>query len=168
LPLTNTEKQARWREKHVIKRHGVQRIASILLRGSWDDEHFETLGALLRSMMNREAIRALRRALKEPTREETDARHRENEKAFRDWWLREHPGRTRAEYNRLLRDDNSEVWDWRRTKGKASIAAERRDWERDHPGEEWQEHQCGMTNREYTDYQRWLRRRARRSASPRR
>jgi len=33
----------------------------------------------------------------------------------------------------------------------------RRAWERDHPGEQWQEHQCQMTDREYTDYERWER-----------
>jgi hypothetical protein len=32
-----------------------------------------------------------------------------------------------------------------------------RAWERDHPGQQWQEHQCQVTDREYTDYERWER-----------
>jgi hypothetical protein len=34
----------------------------------------------------------------------------------------------------------------RRTWNKAEMAVEREAWERDHPGEEWQEHMCGMTD----------------------
>ena len=94
------------------------------------------------------------RALRMTARRNKKAR--DDERGVRDWWLREHPGRTRAEYNRLLRDD-SEVWEWRRAKGRAIIEAERKAWERDHPGEQWQEHQCGMSDREYSDYQRWPR-----------
>src|SRR5262245_25472146 len=76
-------------------------------------------------------------------------------------WLREHPDRIAAGYRRLLRDDTSEVWDWRKAKGKAAIEAERQAWEREHPGEEWSEHLCGLPDREYTDYARWQRQRAR-------
>ena len=68
----------------------------------------------------------------------------ESERWFRDEWLREHPGRTAAEYRRLVKDDASEVWEWRRAKGGAHVEAERQAWERDHPGEE-----CSMTDREY-------------------
>jgi len=92
-----------------------------------------------------------------------DAHWREQGKRDRDLWLREHPGRTAAEYNRLVRDHNSEVWDWRRAKGEAIVAAERQAWERDHPGQEWQEHPCAMTDRESSDYARWKRQRERRT-----
>jgi hypothetical protein len=143
----------------------VQRIANILQRRRWDDEHFETLGDLLRSLMNREALRSLRRALRDQkyTDEEMDAIWREREKNTRAWWLSEHPGRTAAEYNRLLRDQDSEVWDWRRSKGAAEIAAEREAWERDHPGKQYPEHLCGLSGREYSDYERWRRKQERKS-----
>jgi hypothetical protein len=131
----------------------VQRIASILLRRTWREEHLETLGGLLQGMMNREAVRLLRRALRPRTDEEMKVIHRRREAEWRDWWLREHPGRTRAEYDRGLGDDASEVWEWRRTKGQAANRAE---------AEAWEEHLCGLTDREYTDYARWQRQRQRR------
>jgi hypothetical protein len=112
--------------------------------------------------MNREAIAALRRALKPPTKEEVLARQWEDEKQIRAWWLREHPGRTRAEYDRLMRDETSEVWEWRKVKGAAWIEAERQAFEADHPGQQYPEHECGLTDREYTDLERWRRKRARR------
>src|SRR5215471_12320094 len=102
MALSNAEKQKNWRERHIERRRTVQRISGLLLRRTWSDEHFETLGGLLQQ--NREAARALRRALKPRTNEEMEAIHRENEKGIQAWWLKEHPGRTRAEYNRLLRD----------------------------------------------------------------
>jgi TfoX/Sxy family transcriptional regulator of competence genes len=42
------------------------------------------------------------------------------EREWRRQWLIEHPGRTAAEYNVLLRDQDSEVWQWRRAKGQAN------------------------------------------------
>ena len=78
----------------------------------------------------------LRRALKEVSPEENAAYWREQEKRWRDLWLRDHPGKTVKDYQRLSGDV---LWDWRPAKGEASLAAERRAWERDHPGEEWQE-----------------------------
>jgi hypothetical protein len=166
----NREAQARWRERHIKQRRNAQRIANLLIRRKWPDGTIEELAGLLGMFLTREGARSLRRELRKlkdpgPKEEKENAAYwRENEKGFRDWWLREHPGRTRSEYNRLLRDDDSEVWEWRRAKGKASIAAERATWERDHPGQQWQEHMCGMTDREYTDYQRWGRQRERRRA----
>ena len=35
--------------------------------------------------------------------------------------------------------------------------AERRDWERDHPGQDYPEFECGLSDREYTDFERWRR-----------
>jgi hypothetical protein len=130
-------------------------IASILLRQRWDDEHFDQLGSLLQGMMNREAIRHLRRALKPRTDEDMQADNREQERRWQALWLREHPGRTRADYARSLRDGgNGEVWRWRDAKVEAAMKAEREAWERDHPGQEYPEHPCGLTNREYSDYGR--------------
>jgi hypothetical protein len=165
----NRDAQARYRERHIGKRRTVQRVANILMRQSWTDEHFETLGGLLRSIMNREAIRALRRELREAkrTEPEMDAFWRQREKNTRVVWLAEHPGRTAAEFKHLFRDDDSEVWDWLRAKGAAQNAAEREAWLRDHPGEEYPEHLCGLSDREYSDYERWRRKFERRAAARR-
>ena len=107
--------------------------------------------------MNQAAIAALRRALKPLTNEEVAARVQADEDAFRQLWLREHPGRSVREYRRQLSDTDSEVWQWRRAKGAASVAAEREAWQADHPGEELPEHLCSLTDRGYTDYTRWQR-----------
>jgi hypothetical protein len=163
----NREAQARYRERHLGKRRAVQRVANILMRKTWTGKHFDELGVLLRSIMNRPALRALRRQLREPTDAEMDAIWWQREKNTRVVWLTEHPGRTAAEFNRLFRDDDSEVWDWLRAKGAAQNAAEREAWLRDHPGEEYPEHLCGLSDREYTDYQRWLRKRERSAAKAR-
>jgi len=157
----NREAQARWRERHIYKRRMVQRIGNILLRKTLADEHYNELADAMRAFMPTSAIAKLRRALKPITDKENAANLREGEKAWRELWLREHPDRTAAEYRRLLRNDTSEVWDWRRAKGAASIEAERQAWERDHPGQKWSEHLCGLPDREYTDYARWQRQRAR-------
>jgi hypothetical protein len=65
--------QEAWRERHIERRRTVQRITSLLLRQTWSDAHLETLGGLLQQIMNREAARALRRALKPPSNEEMAA-----------------------------------------------------------------------------------------------
>jgi hypothetical protein len=80
-------------------------------------------------------------------------------RADKERWLIEHPGRTRTEYNRLIRDPYSEVWDWRRAKGRAAADAEAQAWERDHPGRKFPKHECGLPEREYADLQRWRRHR---------
>src|SRR5262249_47028488 len=76
-------------------------------------------------------------------------------------WLREHPGRTRVEYNRLLRDDDSEVWEWRQAKGRAINEVERQAWERDLPGEGFPKHEGGPSDPEDPDPARWRRQRER-------
>ena len=165
MALSNREKQQQWRERHIGKRRTVQRIAGLLLRQSWSDEHFAELGGLLTSLMGRAAIVALRRALKPLTLAESMAIQQEREAAWRDIWLREHPGRTKADYRRF--DNTAEADAWRAKMGEANLAAERADWERDHPGREWVEHACAMTDRESADYGRWLRQRARKAAKHR-
>ena len=96
MALSNREKQQRWRERHIERRRTVTRIASLLLRRTWSDEHFEELGGLLQSTMNRAAIVSLRRALKPPTDEEMEARHRASEIAMQDMWLRQHQRSSRC------------------------------------------------------------------------
>src|SRR5262249_6005783 len=112
MVLTNAEKQARWRERHIAKRRDAQRIVNLLVRKSVTDAHVKQVAGLLNMFLNRHGVRLLRQALKaltEPTAKEMATRHRDNEKAFRDWWLCEHPGRTAKEYNRLRHDDDGEV-----------------------------------------------------------
>jgi hypothetical protein len=50
----------------------------------------------------------------------------------------------------------------RRQQGKAISAAEQADWEQDHPGQQFPKHECGLTDRAYTDLARWRRQRAQR------
>jgi len=86
------------------------------------------------------------------TKKEMEAFNREQAKWWRDGWLQAHPGRTAAEYNRLLRDTDSEVWQWRRAQGAAAIEAERQAWERDHPGRQYPKHLCDLTDREMSEF----------------
>jgi hypothetical protein len=79
---------------------------------------------------------------------------------FKLKWLDEHPGKTRRDYNRGLKDfHNGEVWKWRRAKGEAADKAERKAWLRDHPGNPLPEHFCGMTDAESRKYNQWCKRR---------
>lgn len=64
MPLTNAEKQQRWRERHIERRRTVQRVAGLLLRRTWSDEHFAEFGELLRSLLPTTGIATLRRALR--------------------------------------------------------------------------------------------------------
>jgi hypothetical protein len=167
MPLSSAEKQARWRERHIMQRRNAQRVANLLVRQNRPEGHVEELAGLMRMFLNREDIRGLRRALKPITNEENDARLREDERVWCTLWLQEHPGRTAREYDRLVGNAESEVWDWRRAKGYAGVEAERRAWERDHPGQEWPEHMCNLSDRELTDYQRWERRTAKKATRAR-
>jgi len=117
MALDNREKQQRWRERHILRRRTVQRIASLLLRQRLEDPHFEELGNLLRLLIPSQSIAALRRALKPPTDREIVVHSEAKEVAILHAWLRAHPGRTRAEYMRLLRNFDSDVWRWRRKLG---------------------------------------------------
>jgi hypothetical protein len=58
------------------------------------------------------------------------------EHRWRKAWLAAHPGRTADEYALLLKDQASEVWDWRRAEGRASDKAMHDAWLREHPDEE--------------------------------
>jgi hypothetical protein len=104
------------------------------------------------------SLAVLRRALKPITSEENEARLRELGKQECALWLREYPGMTAKDYRRLL---DTEVREWRGTKNAARIAAERQDWQREHPGEVYPEHECGLSGRAYTDLECWRRQRRR-------
>jgi hypothetical protein len=164
----NREKQARWRERHIEKRRRAQQIVNILVRKTLTDDHVGEVAALLNTFFNRHGVRVLRRRLRElseATPQELAARNKENERQWRALWVSE--GRSLADYKAGFDDNDSAVWEWRRAKGEAAVEAQRRAWERDHPIEEWPEHLCGLSDREYTDYQRWLRKYERgKAASP--
>jgi len=161
MPLTNAEKQARWREKHVRQRRSAQRVANLLVKRSLSDDDVADLAVELREHLNSYGVALLRRMLNQVTSADMEAVTRDHHRIERDQWLRENPRRTAAEFDRLLRNTSSSVWAWRRTRSEAATAAERAAWERDHPGRPWPEHLCGLSDREYTDYVRWLRGRSR-------
>jgi hypothetical protein len=121
MPLTSAEKQRRYREKHIKKRRDAQRIVNLLLRKQLTEEHVGQVAGLLSLFFNRHGIRTLRRELQrisDPGPKDIKAMRLEqweDEKAVRAAWKRAHPGRTLAEYDRLIGDGNSEVWQWRRT-----------------------------------------------------
>jgi hypothetical protein len=162
MALSNAEKQARWRERHIDKRRRAQRMVNLLMRKQLTDEHVAAVAGLLAGFFNQTGIRTLRRELQR--RADPEAYWRQSQKVFRSAWLAAHPGRTGAEYDRLLRDQNSEVWEWRRAQGRAANEAEQKAWERDHPGEQYPEHECSLPDREYTDLERWRRQRAGKAA----
>jgi hypothetical protein len=169
MAMTNAEYQARWREKNIRERRAAQRLANLLVVKNLTKAHIEEAAGLVRwFMMTRENCRIFAKEFRKIS-ERTSEFKKENgqfwadqEIVWRDLWLREHPGRTAAEYNRL--SDSEEVWAWRRAIGEADFEAERQDWQREHGGEEYPEmYGCGMTGREATDCQRWRRQRARKA-----
>jgi len=59
--------QARWRERHAMKRFAAQQISNAILRRQWTDETIAELASALTSVLNSAGIVALRRALKPKT-----------------------------------------------------------------------------------------------------
>jgi hypothetical protein len=80
----------------------------------------------------------------------------EMERQWQELWLKENPDKTARDYRRLPAD---KLLRWRAAKGKAENAAEAAEWERDHPGQKFPEHECGLTEQEHTDLERWRRNR---------
>jgi hypothetical protein len=80
-------------------------------------------------------------------------------------WLREHPGKTRRDFNKAMR--NGEIVERRKAKAKAEIAAENAAWLRDYPSRPLPEHLCGLTDDEYAEYEAWSTRRAKAKRSSR-
>jgi hypothetical protein len=87
------------------------------MRRRRSEEQLAGIGNLLRMLLTTREIATVRRAMRGATPKEMKAIWRGREKSVQEWWLSEHPGRTAAEY-RLLRDDESEIWKWRRAKGR--------------------------------------------------
>jgi hypothetical protein len=162
VALTNTERQTRWREKHIVRRRTAQRIVNLLVRQSMTDEHVEQLAGLLATFFTREGNRILRRKLRqnEDKAARGDALWKQHLRTLKEQWLAEHPGCNAEDYDKL--DDDM----WSRL--EAAVATEKEAWERDHPGEEYPMYadgiNCGLSGREQTDMARWRRDRARRRA----
>jgi hypothetical protein len=98
MALTNAEKQARWRERHAMKRYAVQRISKAILRRQWNDGTIAELASALRQVLTTSGIAALRRALKPETMKEGLARQKEALRRELALWRREHPGKTAEDY----------------------------------------------------------------------
>jgi hypothetical protein len=138
MVLTNAEKQARWRERHISKRRAAQRIVNLLVLKHLTDDQVDDVADLLFTFLNRQGVRALRQRLRE---------------------LTEMPPKKIAAHNRrMLGDDFSDEAGKRRKAGRNK--AEKLAWERDHPGQHFPEHGYKLTPREATDLARWRRRRA--------
>ena len=138
MALTNAEKQARWRERYAMKRYAVQRISKAILRRQWNDDTIAELASALRQVLTTSGIASGAQA----GDDERGPGPREGGSPPR--WRREHPGKTAEDY-----------WEWRKANGKADNLAERQAWERDHPGEQYPEHLCGLSDADYVRYQRW-------------
>jgi hypothetical protein len=142
MVLTNAEKQARWRERHIGKRRAAQRIVNLLVLKHLTDDQVEDIADLLFTFLNRQGVRTLRRRLRELTETPT-------------------PEQIATHNRKMLGDDFSEkAWELRQSHGRARNESEKIAWERDHPGQQSPEHGCNLTPREATDLARWRRRRA--------
>jgi hypothetical protein len=135
MPLSNAEKQARWRKRHSERRRKTAQIVAMLMRqqkteGSADkrghlhvfggdihefglirvtiDPYFLKLAALLGEVLETDqAIMQLQWALAKCRDERRRAR--EMERQLRNDWLWAHPGMTGKDYRRL-RDTEVEQW----------------------------------------------------------
>src|SRR6476660_8942824 len=149
MAFTNAEKQARWRER-------LHKQAQVL-----DGTPTKIADAILCALgagRTRAVIRALEKRLRNrPLAKAADFRSesyvRENERLFREAWEAE--GRSLADYHAGMKDNSSEVWDWRRAKGKALVEAERKAWLRDHPDNPLPEHLCSLSPAKGREYDRW-------------
>ena len=148
MVLSNAQKQQRWRARNqVILTADAETIAEQLI------------------FMDRKKLRAVitrvNRYLKQTTGMSAEERSnhlfwREQQRLWREAWLRDHPGRTAADYARA-QEKSSEMEAWGRAKGRAAIAAENEAWLRDHPGRPLPEHLCSLSDAEYRQYERWRR-----------
>jgi hypothetical protein len=131
MALTNTERQARWRERHIRERRLAQRLVNLLVRQHTDEKHIEEIAIILNQLLNRWGGRTLRRKLVDLTKAKPP-----------EWGKR----------NLALEVELH--------------ATEREAWKHDHPGVEYPEHECGLTDRQYSDLQRWRRQRQKAADKP--
>src|SRR5215472_3523973 len=113
MALSNAEKQARWRERHILKRRAALRIVNLLVRKHLADTHVEQIAALLNEFLNQHGVRSLRRALKPLTDEQIEQRNAAFREQLEHDWLHGHPGMTAKDYRRLSTTD---VVKWQQTK----------------------------------------------------
>ena len=130
MALSNAEKQARWREKHIAERRDTQRLANLLMRKHVTREQIADVAAILKLFFNREGIRELRRALSRMTKSRRDgsvdryisASAADQCKAMEDEqedWEREFPGKPYPELECALSDrEYTDLWRWRRQRGR--------------------------------------------------
>src|SRR4029453_17727132 len=97
--------QARWRERHAMKRFAAQQISNAILRRQWTDETIAELASALTSVLNSAGIVALRRALKPKTPKEIAAIQKETFRQEQALWLRETPRPTPKGFRRLLLEE---------------------------------------------------------------
>src|SRR5262249_61578907 len=93
--------QARWRERHAMKRFAAQQISNAILRRQWTDETIAELASALTSVLNSAGIVALRRALKPKTPEKIAALQKETFRQEQALLLREHPRQTPQDFWRV-------------------------------------------------------------------
>jgi hypothetical protein len=119
MALTNTERQARWRERHIRERRLAQRLVNLLVRQRRDEEHIEEIAVILNQFLGGWGKETLRRKLLDLTKV------------------------------------NPPEWGKRNLALEVALhATERKAWKHDHPGVEYPEHECGLTDRQYTDLER--------------
>jgi hypothetical protein len=93
MPLTNAEKQARYREKHILKRRMAQRIVNLLVLKHWTDEHIKEVAHLLAQFFYREEARMLRRELGRLTETRPPSQAIPLSDVERQAWKEDHPGK---------------------------------------------------------------------------
>ena len=67
-------------------------------------------------------------------------------------WLREHPDKTRRDYQRAWHDGS--LVEWRKAKFEKDFKAQKRAYLRDH-GKPLPEHECGLSDAELAKLYRW-------------
>jgi hypothetical protein len=146
MALTNAERQQRWRvRKVVVLTDEIEDIANKLIFGLERRK--------LRTLVTRinKHLRAMRGKRKDEAASE--AFFMQNERSYLKHWLAE--GRSLADWQAGLNDQDGEVWQWRRAKAGAAIAAEEAAWLRDHPDSPLPEHLCSLSDAEGKTYADW-------------
>jgi hypothetical protein len=149
----NRQAQARYRESHAIDLATARKLMAILTRQSGRADDMQQLADLLRQRYREASLRQLRVELG-PKRQQ--AAQKEAVRRERELWMREHPGRTSKDYNKLTTD---ELVAWRKAKAAADRVAEQQAWAHDHPGEPWPEYLCQLGEADYVKHRRWDERR---------
>jgi hypothetical protein len=150
---SNRQRAARYREKHAVRLAEARKIAALCARTKIDVGHMQDLAVMLRGLFGSAAIRLLRKELGDARAvQRNEEMHQAMALRWRALWLADHPGKTATDFTRL---PEAELDKWKTAHNKASRAAERKAWKRDHPGQQWVEDPCGMSEDEWVRYERW-------------